>query len=413
VNSKSTAEKQLFLIEQAKKLIGDELYIRALPLLEEAAGYNAPHTVFAENELKRVYLALIGNRGFSRKYATLLEKQMNRQDTEPCIYIEAANYYLSSNKTQEALVILKSAAAKTGDPEILALYEKYRYVYELSNVSFEHASAIFEQTIQIQSNDMWGIASIDGIVMIPCEYDKISTFSRDRVIVRKGNDIYAVDKNNNRIAVIKEAVYDIGNLAENRIPLLTENGWCRASGELELGESLFNEMGMYSGGYAAAQNGGKWGVVDLSNNWLISADHDDIIRDELGRCFAQNAVFVRNGDFVYLFTDGSFSDTVYEDARPFSDEGYAAVKKNGKWGFIDTGGIEVISFIFDDALSFGQHLAAVKLGEFWGYISMYGHIVIEPVFFEAKSFSEGCAPVLTNRGWQIITLIEYKKGVSL
>jgi hypothetical protein len=72
-----------------------------------------------------------------------------------------------------------------------------------------------------------------------------------------------------------------------------------------------------------------------------------------------------------------------------------------------------IPFIYDDALSFGEHLAAVKIGELWGYISLYGHIVIEPVFFDAKSFSNGSAPVLTGRGWQLITLLEYKKGVAL
>ena len=114
-----------------------------------------------------------------------------------------------------------------------------------------------------------------------------------------------------------------------------------------------------------------------------------------------------------MFANGRFLDDFYEDARPFSDEGYAAVKKNGRWGFIDKNGNEMISFTFDDALSFGQHLAAVRIGDFWGYISIYGHVVIEPVFLGAKSFSEGSAPVLTERGWQFITLLEMKKGASL
>jgi len=130
--------------------------------------------------------------------------------------------------------------------------------------------------------------------------------------------------------------------------------------------------------------------------------------DELGRCHAQGAVFARMGAQVYLLAGGRQAGGAFEDARPFSDEGYAAVKSGGKWGFIDTSGAVVIGFWFDDALSFGQHLAAVKVGEFWGYISIYGHVVIEPVFLEAKSFSNGSAPVLTDRGWQFITLTEYK-----
>jgi len=170
---------------------------------------------------------------------------------------------------------------------------------------------------------------------------------------------------------------------------------------------------MYSGGYAAAKTGGRWGVVGLSDSWLIPAEFDEVIQDELGRCYAQGAVFVRRNGIVYLFSNGTYMDEYYEDARPFSEEGYAAVKKNGKWGFIDRYGTIAIPFTFDDALSFGQHLAAVKIGEYWGYISIYGHVVIEATFLDAKSFSKGSAPVLTDRGWQILTLLEYARGAIL
>jgi hypothetical protein len=194
---------------------------------------------------------------------------------------------------------------------------------------------------------------------------------------------------------------------------LVEGSWRRATGDFELGSYMFEDIGMYSGGYAAAKTNGSWGVIDLSTNWLIPPEYDEIIQDELGRCYAQGAVFVRTGNRVYLIVNGDRIEDVYEDARPFTSEGYAAVKKNGKWGFIDKVGNVVIPFNFDDALSFGQHLAAVKQGDYWGYISIYGHVVIDTIYYEAKSFSGGSAPVLTERGWQFITLLEYKKGASL
>lgn len=85
------------------------------------------------------------------------------------------------------------------------------------------------------------------------------------------------------------------------------------------------------------------------------------------------------------------------------------MKKDGKWGFIDTHGEVKIDFQFDDALSFGQHLAAVAQGDRWGYISMDGKMVIEPQFYGAKSFSGGSAPVKGPNGWNFITLLEYSK----
>ena len=91
-NSKSTAEKQMILINEATELMRNGIFIRAVPLLEEAAGYDAVHTRKAENELKRAYLSLLDSRGFSRKYTNLLEKQMSRRNAEPYVFLEAANY---------------------------------------------------------------------------------------------------------------------------------------------------------------------------------------------------------------------------------------------------------------------------------------------------------------------------------
>jgi len=413
MSSKSPAQKQVALINEAITLINDGIFIRAVPLLEEAAAINAAHTITAEEELKKAYIALINNRGYSRRYTNLLEKQMNRRDVSPDVFIEAANYFLSTSKTQEALKTLKAGIEATGDEAVSVLYEQSRYVYELSRVSYEDVTEIFNNAIQVKADGKWGIASADGVIIIPCMYEQISTFSNGRVIVRNNSNVYAVDKDNNRIAIAREHIASFGNFSENRIPLNIEGVWRRATGDFELGESAFDDFGMYSGGYAAAKVNGSWGIVGLSNKWLIDAEFDEIIRDELGRSYAQGAVFFSQGGIVHLHTGGALSDETFDDAHPFSDTGYAAVKRNGKWGFIDAQGTEKIPFIFEDALSFGQHLAAVKIGEYWGYISMTGDVVIDAVYLSAKSFSGGCAPVLTQRGWQFITLIEYKKGVSL
>jgi len=412
-NSKSVGQKQLELIKQASMLVQDGIYIRAVPLLEEAAGLNAAHTLTAEEELKKVYLELMKNRGFGRRYIDILERQMNRRDADPAVFAEAAGYYISISRTTEALSILRTGIERTRSPELCSMYELNRYAYQMSRTTYDLVSAINEGTVQVQSGGLWGIAEADGVLLIPCEYDKISTYSADRAIVMKDGEICAVDRNNNRVAKLAGRAEDIGNYANDRIALQIEGSWKRARGDLVPGTMEFQQIGMYSGGYAAAKVDGKWGVVGLSSGWLIPPEYDGIVRDELGRCYAQGAVFVQSGGAVYLIVGSERIGVAYEDARPFTDHGYAAVKSGGKWGFVDTDGNVVIDFQYSDALSFGQHLAAVEIGGLWGYINMYGSIVIEPEFMEAKSFSSGSAPVLTGRGWQFITLLEYKKEVTL
>ena len=408
VNSKSPVDKQMELVRQASALMDDGIYVVAVPLLEEAADYDTVYTIKVEEELKKAYLALIDTRGYRRKYTNLLETQINRTDAQPEVFMEAANYYLGISKIPEALAVLRTGIAKTQDEQLIALYEQNRYVYEINRASYDYAAAIYGKTSQVKTGGLWGLASADGTLLIPCVYEKISTFSADRVIVKKDNEIFAVNIDNNRVAVMRDETADFGNFANDRIPLQIGADWKRATGEFVVGTASFEGLGMYSDGYAAAQTGGMWGVVDLKQNWLIPAEFDGIVMDELGRCYAQGAVFVRKQGLVYLYVEGRLVGDAFDDAKPFSDEGYAAVKRNGRWGFIDTNGQTKISCLYDDALSFGQHLAAVKQNELWGYINLYGDMVIEPVFIEAKSFSNGSAPVYTGNGWQFITLLELK-----
>lgn len=413
IGAKSDTDKQAELIAQAEAYINDKIYINSVPLLEEAIKYNTPQTITAENMLKGVYLELIDQRGYRNKYIGLLEKQIKKEDATPDMFIELANFYFNNSKLKDALTVLNQGINKTGSEEIITLYENNRYSYRLGRSTYDDVTAIFNKTIAVQVDNLWGLGKYDGSLIIPCEYEKISTFNNDRAIVQKDGEIYAVDSNNNRLALLKEKVLDFGNYSGGRITLEMEDGWRRASGDFEIGSMVFEKIGTYSNGYAAAKQNGKWGLIDLSSDWLVPAEYDEIIMDELGRSFAQDAVFVRDGDSIKLIVKGELKPDNYEDARPFSDEGFAAVKQNGKWGFIDTAGEVRIGFQFDDALSFGQHLAAVKQGGLWGYINLFGKMVIEPVFIEAKSFSNGGVPVLTEQGWQFITLLEYEEGAGL
>jgi len=416
MHAKSTVDLQLELMEQAARFTNDGVYIRAEPLLEEAAGYNTKYTPMVETELKKVYLSLIDKRGYLRKYQALLEKQMNRKDADYSVFEEASLHYLSINSFSEALNTLKAGISKTGSAALVSIYESNRYIIETGHEVYDDVAAIFESTVQVCADGAWGVADSSGALIIPCMYEQISTFSNGRAIVKKDGEIFAIDSANNRIAKLHEPAQTFGNYSMDRIPVLIGDSWYRANGEFTIGNAAFEYIGMYSGGYAAAKADGKWGVIDLAYNWLVPAEYEDIIRDELGQCCYGGAVFVRDGASVKLLVNGQPTGDAFDDARPFSgsssEDNYAAVMKGGLWGFIDTRANVVIDFQFDDALSFGQHLAAVKHDDLWGYISVNGDFVIDPLYYEAKSFSNGSAPVLTSRGWQFITLLEYKAGSS-
>jgi len=76
---------------------------------------------------------------------------------------------------------------------------------------------------------------------------------------------------------------------------------------------------------------------------------------------------------------------VYCSASGFS-EGLAAVKKGGKWGYINVNNKAVIDFQFDYARSFKQGRAIVQKGDFYGVIDKKGKFVIPPHYYDLIAY---------------------------
>ncbi|WP_170880351.1 WG repeat-containing protein [Paenibacillus odorifer] len=87
----------------------------------------------------------------------------------------------------------------------------------------------------------------------------------------------------------------------------------------------------------------------------------------------------------------------YDYARSFN-EGLADVRKDGKYGFIDKTGKEVIVPKYDNVHSFSEGLATVIKGGKYGFIDKTGREVIASQYYEADNFSEGLARIETEDG---------------
>lgn len=93
---------------------------------------------------------------------------------------------------------------------------------------------------------------------------------------------------------------------------------------------------------------------------------------------------------------------IYEYARPYS-EALAAVRQNGKWGFIDKGGKIIVPADYDDVTPFGEGLAGIKQGNKWGVIDATGKVVIALRYDKITPFAAGHAfAKLTDGSWGII-----------
>ena len=116
------------------------------------------------------------------------------------------------------------------------------------------------------------------------------------------------------------------------------------------------------------------------------------------RSFSEGLAAVKKNDkWGYINTKGDLVIPCEYDGYPreFS-EGLAPVDKNGKWGFINTKGEIVIPFEYDSADSFSEGLAAVKKNDKWGFINTKGDLVTPCEYDYTGKFSEGLAGVVKN-----------------
>ena len=94
-------------------------------------------------------------------------------------------------------------------------------------------------------------------------------------------------------------------------------------------------------------------------------------------------------------------DGNFESVGNFS-EGLACVKVDGKWGYIDKSGKQVIKCQYDWADNFSEGLASVEVDGKWGYIDKSGKQVIKCQYGAVRDFSEGLASVEVYGKWGYI-----------
>jgi len=106
------------------------------------------------------------------------------------------------------------------------------------------------------------------------------------------------------------------------------------------------------------------------------------------------ALVKKDGKYGFLNTDGKLVVPIqFEDAYSFHDA-LAPVKLDGKWGYINLTGKTVIPHQFEEAVWFWEGLGAVKKGDFWGFIDKTGKTVIPFEYDYAFAYSEGLAAVV-------------------
>ena len=229
----------------------------------------------------------------------------------------------------------------------------------------------------ITKDEKKGVIDKKGNIIVPIEYDDISTFTNGTANVYKG---------------------DMEGEIDNKGKMITP--FHKMSDEMILVDSYsVNENTYkYSEGLAVMDKNDKFGYIDENGTIVISPKYD--LANDFHDGLAVVAV-IANNSFNYGYVDKQGREIMpcqFFDAIDFS-EGFAVVRKEmgSTYCFYNTKGEKEFNTDFNYCRSFKEGMAVIGNEEGkMGYINQHGEMVIPYNYDYLDDFSEGLAIVMRD-----------------
>ena len=328
-------------------------------------------------------------------------------------YEFALQLYMSKNDYIECYDLIDTMRKRGIESEYmeqLALDIEYQYYF---TAEYDNVTVFGGGMCPVEREGLWGFVDTKGTRYVSLQFVEVGPFSGGLApVVDSEGNAYFIDNQGNKKKVILnvENVEKLGLIENNVFALYNGEYWGFYDGDGNHLFGTYQETSNIGNGVAAVNTGNGWQLVDYDGKDLTGKTYEGVHMDEKQIVHRNDRIFVAVGDgYQMIDTSGKvYSKHTYEDVRLFNDTTYAAVKINGKWGFVDKNGDIVLEPQYEDARSFCNGFAAVKVDGLWGYINAEGQMVIVNTFVDAKDFTaSGTAFVMVEDEWELLKLYKY------
>lgn len=325
-----------------------------------------------------------------------------------------------------------------------------------SSATISGATRIF----RYKENGFWGYKDQAGTVLVVAKYKAATDFSEGYAWVASADtgkygliDDQTFDVNGPRGGFIYD---DVRGFHEGVAAVKREETWGYANntGALQK-QAIYTAAWDYNDGYARVSKGEEYYYIDAEENAISEKKYDSAqdfsavssglvafvgqkdadsnnkmsyflisptteirgIGAVVGTVFSEDLAAVQLASGLYTYYDSFGNEAMsksFEIAQNFQ-EGLAAVKENGKWGYINTSGAFEINTLYDDAKPFSENYAAVNNGTGWFFIDKNNQRVMpqqeNTYYTSADSFQGGYARVVI--GDTVICIDSQGTGVEL
>ena len=103
------------------------------------------------------------------------------------------------------------------------------------------------------------------------------------------------------------------------------------------------------------------------------------------RCEIKNAAIQQVEDFIKIYNNSEVfyinkSGEVVTNKEVYPNNKLYAKQENGKWGFVDSKGNNVIDYKYENVTEQNGNYVGVKLNGKWGVLDIKGNEVVEPKY---------------------------------
>lgn len=240
---------------------------------------------------------------------------------------------------------------------------------EVLKAKYRHVFPFSEGFAIVENGGKYSYVDTQGNEMIPFKYDVAWSFENGFSAVAREGKWTFIDTKGNEIApprYNKVMPFEDG-LA--RVRLNWKWGLINTKGEL-ITPIEYDEIFEPSEGYVMVAKDHKIGYLNYTGELVIPIQYND------GTTFVEGLAIVLSGETLKLIdTKGKQKHKTYDDIWHFN-HGLARILQNGKFGFINNRGKEIIPPKYDRAKSFRHKIAIVGKESKYGIINTKGKEIV-------------------------------------
>lgn len=466
-------QKYQVLMEQAKRYEDKKIYVDAVKKYKQALELQPDYTLAMK--VAELYKSL----GSEKNYVNALNNAIQYDSTNPEPYLLIARTQKLNNEKNKLFQILKKAERGLTDEsrvtdeqrkemdsmmkELLSEFRVYSFRFD-EFYGFHRLNGKGSSYAKVRNAESFGLIGADCNAVRACKYEDINLPSASVYPIKEKGEYYYTDKDGYRKIVTNEPASAIGVFDYGYAPVQINGKYGYIDKNMMEYHFEYEYAGAFENGIAPVKKDGKWMMINTQFAPISEARYDEILMDCYGLAAPYGVFFAKNGASWSMYNAaGALLAEGFEEVEQFASKQPAAVKKDGKWGFVNLSGKMVIEPQYLGAHSFAFDRAPVLVdnpnppekqpektdkkdskdnknkktadskktekdkkdtkqdaapeeeepqepAQIWGVINRQQEMLIEPQFWDMQSFNEqGYAYAVIDGEKHFIAVTEYKE----